>query len=466
MRIFTKKIFIFVLFLTVSFSTIHSQVIVQGWKAVPAILKNIKPPQFPKRDFDIKKFGAVEGGVEDCTNAINNAINACSESGGGRVIVPKGTYYTGAIYLKSNVNLHISKGAILKFSTEPGKYLPVVFTRWEGVECMNYSSLIYAYEEKNIAVTGDGLLDGSGDISNWWSWKGEREFKVEGKPTQKMDRNLLFEMGEKSVPVSERIFGEGHYLRPNFVQFYKCENILISGVKIINSPMWVLNPVLCKNVSVIRVRIEGFGPNTDGCNPESCKDVLIKDCYFNNGDDCIAIKSGRNNDGRRVGIPSENIVIQGCTMKEGHGGVVIGSEISGGVKNVYAENCTMDSPNLDRALRFKTNSIRGGLIENIYMRNVKIGQVGGEVLRIDFYYEEGDKGEFTPVLRNINMENVSCRKGKYALWIRAYDRSPVETINIRNCNFKNIENENIIENARNLKLKGVKINGKNVQYSE
>ena len=436
-----------------------------GWESVPSILKRIKLPSFPKKNFDITKFGAINDGVTDCTQAINKAIDSCSKSGGGKVTVPKGIYLTGPIYLKSNVNLYISKKAILRFSTNPQKYLPVVYTRWEGIECMNYSSLIYAYGEKNIAVTGEGLLDGSGDSTNWWGWKGGKIIS-DGKPNQKKDRDALVEMGEKNIPVDQRIFGDGHYLRPNFIQFYKCENILISGVKIINSPMWVIHPVLSKNISVIRVKIEGFGPNTDGCDPESCKDVLIKDCSFNNGDDCIAIKSGRNNDGRRVNVSSENIVIQGCKMMEGHGGVVMGSEISGGVRNVFAENCTMDSPNLERALRFKTNSIRGGLIENVFMRNTKIGQVIGEVLRVDFYYEEGDKGEFAPKLRNIYMDNVKCEKSKYAVWIRAYARSKAENINITNCAFNNVTESNLLENVSGLKMKNVKVNGKILNINE
>jgi polygalacturonase len=451
-------VLVYILGLNYVFCQNNSNIV--NWGTEQKILNRIIPPKFPKREFNILKFGAVGDGKTDCTNAINNAIKACSESGGGKVIIPEGVFFTGAIYLKSNVNLYISKGATLKFSTDPEKYLPVVFTRWEGVECYNYSSLIYAYNETNIAITGEGLLDGCSSYENWWAWKGTKDNKDTLKPNQKKDRDLLFKMGEDNVPVENRVFGLGHYLRPNFIQFYKCKNVLISGIKIINSPMWVIHPVLSQNISIIRIHVEGFGPNTDGCDPESCKDVLIKDCCFNNGDDCIAIKSGRNNDGRRVGIPSENIVIKNCTMIEGHGGVVMGSEISGGVRNVFVQNCWMNSPNLDRALRFKTNSLRGGLIENIFMKNVKIGQVGGEILRIDYYYEEGDAGTFTPIIRNVNMDNIICNEGKYAIWIKAYDRSPVENITISNSIFKNIKEENIIENVKSLNLKNVKINNK------
>jgi polygalacturonase len=426
-----------------------------GWDVVPAILKRISPPVFPKKDFDVTSFGAVGDGSTDCTDAFRRAIETCSAGGGGRIVVPAGIFLTGAIHLRSNVNLHVSRQATIRFSTDPAKYLPVVFARWEGIECMNYSALIYAFEQKNIAVTGEGVLDGQGSETAWWSWKGNRDAGP-GKPSQNEARKKLIEMGEKNVPVKERVFGAGSYLRPNFFQPYRCKNVLVEGVTLRNSPMWFLNPVLCTNVSVIGVTTDGHGPNNDGCDPESCRDVLIKNCTFDTGDDCIAIKSGRNNDGRRVNVPSENIVVQGCTMKDGHGGVVIGSEVSGSVRNVYAEECTMDSPNLDRALRIKTNAVRGGIIENVYMRNVKVGQVAEAVLKIDFYYEEGDKGGFTPTVRNIVMNNVECNKSQFGVWIRAYDRSPATGVSLRDCTFRNVSEANVLDNVKDLSLINVK----------
>jgi polygalacturonase len=422
-----------------------------GWDVVPSILKRISPPVFPQKDFNVTSFGAIGDGAKDCSNAFSQAIEKCSAEGGGRVVVPKGIYLVGAIHLKSNVNLYVSKEATLRFSTDPKKYLPVVFARWEGVECMNYSALIYAFEQENIAVTGEGVLDGQGSDANWWSWKGNRETSA-GKPNQNEARKLLVEMGEKGVPVKDRVFGDGSYLRPNFFQPYRCKNVLVEGVTFKNSLMWFLNPILCKNVSIIGVTTEGHGPNNDGCDPESCTDVLIKNCTFDTGDDCIAIKSGRNNDGRRVNVPSENIVIQGCTMKDGHGGVVIGSEVSGSVRNVYAEDCSMDSPNLDRVLRIKTNAVRGGVIENVFMRNVKVGQVAEAVLKIDFYYEEGDRGNFTPIVRNVEMKNVESGKSQFGIWIRAYDRSPATKISIERCIFEDVAEPNVLDNVKDLSL--------------
>jgi polygalacturonase len=220
--------------------------------------------------------------------------------------------------------------------------------------------------------------------------------------------------------------------------------------------MWFLNPELCTNVSIIGVTTEGLGPNNDGCDPESCTDVLIKNCNFNNGDDCIAIKSGRNNDGRRVNVPCSNIIVQGCRMKAGHGGVSLGSECSGGIQNVYAENDTMDSPNLDRMLRIKTNSIRGGVVENVYFRDIKVGQVSDAVMQIDFYYEEGDAGNFVPLVRNVELKNIESNKSKFAVWIRGYDRSPATNIKIENCTFNNVAEANVLENVKNLSMVGVK----------
>ncbi|MHC4542063.1 MAG: glycoside hydrolase family 28 protein, partial [Planctomycetota bacterium] len=266
--------------------------------------------------------------------------------------------------------------------------------------------------------------------------------------------------GEKGVPVRQRLFGAGKQLRPNMIQPVKCKNVLIEGVTIKNSPMWHINPVLSTNVIVRNVRVIGHGPNNDGCNPESSRDVLVEGCYFDTGDDCIAIKAGRNNDGRRVNTPSENIVIRNCQMRDGHGGVVIGSETSGGTRNVFAENCTMDSPNLDRALRIKTNSVRGGVIENIYLRNVTIGQVAEAVLKVNFLYGEGDAGDFLPTVRNINMENVTSKKSKYALSITGYERSPITGIHLTNCTFDNVDRPNVLVGAKNLTLTNVKINGR------
>ncbi len=436
----------------------------EAWAQVPEILKRIKRPVFPKRDFYVTRFGAVRDGQTDCTDAFRKAIAACNKAGGGRVVVPAGNFLTGPIRLRSNVNLHLVAAATIKFSPDPTKYLPLVFSRWEGMELMNYSPFIYAFEQKNIAITGNGTLDGQASARAWWPWTGSTRYGwKEGTPNARKARTALVQMIEQAVPVGERVFGEGHYLRPQFIQPYRCQNVLIEGVTIVNSPMWEIHPVLCRNVTVQGVTINSHGPNNDGCDPESCTDVLIKDCNFNTGDDCIAIKSGRNADGRRLNAPSQNIVIQGCRMKDGHGGVTIGSEISGGVRNVFVENCQMDSPNLDHALRVKNNAMRGGLLENLYFRNIEVGQVSHAAITIDFNYEEGEKGKFIPVVRNFVVNDLRSGKSKYALDVQGFKHAPVMNLQLENCTFANVAEPSIVKNVEGMNLKNVRINGRLVE---
>jgi polygalacturonase len=432
------------------------------WETVmPSILERIKPPRFPNRTFNLNRFGAKADGQTDCTAAFRRAIDQCSKAGGGKVVVPPGTYLTGAIHLKNNVNLEVAEGARIKFSQNPKDYLPVVFSRWEGVEVFNYSPFIYAFEQRNIAITGKGTLDGQSDNEHWWPWNGRPAYGwKEGMSNQRPDRNALFTMAEKGVPVRERIFGEGHYLRPQFIQPYRCQNVLIEGVTIRNSPMWEIHPVLCRNVIVQNVHINSHGPNNDGCDPESCTDVLIKDCYFDTGDDCIAIKSGRNADGRRLKAPAENIIVQGCRMKDGHGGITVGSEISGGVRNLFAENCRLDSQNLDHALRVKNNAMRGGLLEHLHFRNMEVGEVAHAVITIDFNYEEGAKGSFTPVVRDYTVDGLRSTKSKHALDVQGLPSAPVIDLRLTNCTFDNVAEGNIVRNVKNATLNNVKINGK------
>jgi polygalacturonase len=434
------------------------------WLICKSITDSKKDLVFPEKEFIITEFGAKGDSITDCTEPIRLAIEKCNSEGGGKVIVPKGVFLTGAIHLKSNVNLYISEGATLLFSTDKSKYLPVVHTRFEGMECMNYSPFIYAYKQKNIAITGKGTINGQGEV--WWSWKGKWEGSVgkmwhEGMPHQGDDNAVLTKMVEQNISLEQRVFGEGHYLRPSFVQPYECENVLIEGITLVGSPMWVIHPVLTNNIVVKDIKIESLGPNNDGCDPECCKNVIIEGCYFNTGDDCIAIKSGRNNDGTRIGKASENIVIRNCTMVEGHGGVVIGSEISGNVKNVFAEDCVMDSPNLDRAVRIKSNSLRGGIIEHLYVRNIEVKQVKEAILRINLSYGS-ESGNNLPVVRNVSLDNVNGYSSKYAVWIDAFEEMPVENIKISNCTFSNIEKDNSIENVKALTFENVLINNKNI----
>jgi polygalacturonase len=420
-------------------------------------LARIKTPIFPAHEFDITKFGARPDGVTDSSAAIAKAIGACTAAGGGRVVVPSGRFLTGAVRLRSRVDLHVAKGGTLLFQRDPRAYLPLVFTRFEGMELWNYSPLIYAFEEQDVAVTGDGTLDGQADATHWWPWKGGAK-PTDG--TQFTARSRLIEQVARAVPVDERRYGDGGFLRPSFIQPYRCQNVFIEGVTIVNSPMWEVHPVLCANVTVRGVTVRSHGPNNDGCNPESCRDVLIEGCTFDTGDDCIALKSGRNDDGRRVNVPVENVVIRDCAMKDGHGGVVIGSEISGGARNIFAFDCRMDSPQLDRVLRFKNNSVRGGVVEHVYMRDVTVGEVAEAIVAADFFYEEGDSGKHTPILRDVEVRSVTSRKSRYALLLRGYARAPISDVRIIDCTFDGVAEPDRLEGVRDVVLTNVRVNGK------
>ncbi|WP_221032389.1 glycoside hydrolase family 28 protein [Actomonas aquatica] len=419
------------------------------WDDVPAILARIVAPTFPDRDFSITDYGAVADNQTDIKPALDAAIAVCHDAGGGRVLVPTGDWFiAGPIHLRSNVNLHLAAGATVNFSTNPSDYLPVVRTRFEGTEVMNLSPLIYAFEQENIAITGSGTFHGRASRDNWWTWSREARPHIQNARQQ----------GEDNVPVEERVYGAESGLRPVFVQPYRCTNVLIEGVTFRDSPMWFLNPVLCTNVTVRNVSTIGHGPNNDGCNPDSSRDVLIEGCLFDTGDDCIAIKSGRDADGRRVGVPSENIIIRNCEMRDGHGGVVIGSEMSGDVRNVFAEDCRMDSPNLERALRIKSNSFRGGVVENVHFRNVEVGEVSDAVFRINLFYWS-ERGPHLPTVRHVTVENVTSQKSRRAFHFHGLDELPISDVTVRNCTFNGVAEPSLLTGIENLALRNVIING-------
>tara|TARA_R110002111_G_scaffold84431_4_gene132306 strand:- start:498 stop:1988 length:1491 start_codon:yes stop_codon:yes gene_type:complete len=435
------------------------------WDAMNAVIESVSVPKFPDATFNIMDFGANPDGKTFNTEAFKTTIAACVEKGGGIVLVPEGNYLTGAIHLDNNVNLHLEEGAEILFSTNPKDYYPLVPTSYEGVELINYSPLIYASKKNNVAVTGKGTLNGQASNDNWWKWCGKEEYGwKKGMPQQKDSLNLprLMEMGQNGTPLEKRVFGDSHYLRPNFIEFYESKNVLLEGVKITNAPFWIIHPFKSNNVIVDGVTVESHGPNNDGCDPEYSKDVIIKNCTFNTGDDCIAIKAGRDAEGRRVGIKSENIVVQNCKMLDGHGGVVIGSEMSAGVHNVYVDNCTMDSPNLDRAIRLKTNSRRGGTIDGVYVRNVKIGQVKEAVLKLNMFYATytNQTGQFIPEIKNILLENITVKNGgEFGILAKGYKESPITNVTLRNVNIEKVENAFSLENVSNLKLIDTYING-------
>jgi polygalacturonase len=431
-----------------------------GWRKADEIVRLIRAPRIAIRRFVITQFGAHGDGRTPATQAINAAIEACQSSGGGQVIVPEGRFLTGAVRLRSGVELFLARGSVLAFSTDPGDY-PLVPTRWEGVELINHAPLIYANGEHDVAIGGEGVIDGQGSNANWWSWSsGERFGWREGMPDQRAARRRLFAMAEAGVAVSERVFGIGDYLRPPMIQFQNCERVRVEGVTLRNPPFWALHPVLCRDVLIRGVTFIGHGPNNDGCDPESVERMLIERCIFDNGDDCIAIKSGRNADGRRIARPSRDIVIRDCRMRSGHGGVVIGSEISGGVYNVFAERCTMDSPDLWYAIRFKNNALRGGVLEHFRFRDIAVGQVKHAAIICDFNYEEGATGAFTPVLRDVVVDRMTAIAAPRVLDLQGLPKAPVRDVLLRDCRFEGVRESDIVQHAANIQIQRSHVNGK------
>ena len=441
--------------------------VAQGWDEAKyrQIEQSIREPKFADKEFLITKFGAkTTNTAAKNQKAIQKAIDKCSKAGGGRVVVPAGEkFLTAAIELKSGVNLEVQEGATLEFVFQPELY-PIVETSWEGLECFNLSPCVYAFKAKDIAITGKGTIDGGGSRETWWPWCGAPKFGwKEGMISQKIEaRPRLLKNGEDGVPMydekgnrtPERVFGPKDGLRPQLVSFNKCEGILLQDVTLLRSPFWVIHPLHSTDITVRRVKMINDGPNGDGCDPECCDRVLIEDCYFDTGDDCIAIKSGRNRDGRERAMPSKNIIIRNSVMKNGHGGVVVGSEISGGCQNVYAHDCVMDAPELERVLRIKTNSCRGGVIENINMKNIKVGVCKEAILKINTDYEPKEvccRGYY-PTVKNVYMENVTSEHSKYGVMIVGYDADSlsytVNHVTVKNCQFNGVHDKPVYQKGK------------------
>ncbi|MEU5101137.1 MULTISPECIES: glycoside hydrolase family 28 protein [unclassified Streptomyces] len=421
------------------------------------ILSGVRTPRFPRRRVLVTDHGAVGDGSTDCTAAFRRAIEHCAAAGGGHVVVPPGDYLTGAIRLRDRIDLHLREGATLRFSQDPAAYLPVVYTRYEGTECLNYAPPLYAHGCRTIAVTGRGVIDGQADADHWWNWtKGAGG----GPSPEGVDKRKLLEWAEAGVPVAERVFGAGYHLRPNLIQFYDCRDVLIEGVTVKNSPMWNIHPVLCRNVTVRGVTVDSpVGPNNDGCNPESCAHVLIQDCVFDTGDDCVAFKAGKNADGRRVNVPCEHALVERCEMRAGHGGVTIGSETTGGVRDILARDCRMDSPQLDRAIRIKSNPVRGGYVRDITCHDITVGQVGDAVIEIALDYERVETGDYYPDVRDIAVHRLTARTGRRPWNLIGNDAHPVRDVLFSDCVFTEMAGPGEVRNVTGLVLRRVVVDG-------
>lgn len=385
----------------------------------PFPMRQLARPAFADRVVDIRAHGAVEGGAVKNTDAIAKAIAACAEAGGGRVLVPAGRWLTGPIRLKSNIELHLAEGAVVVFSDKFEDYLPVVLVRGGGVEFYNYSPLIYARDCSNVGLTGPGRLDGNAQA--WWPWA-------------KKETKEFFEMAARGVPVEQRVFGTPEAaIRPSFVVFLDCKNVLMEGFTVGGGPNWTLHPIYCEDVIIRRVHVLTDGPNNDGIDPDSCRNVLIEHCVFDTGDDCVVLKSGYNEDGWRVARPTENVVMRWCSSKRGHGGLVIGSEMSGDVRNVYVHDCEFEGT--DRAVRIKSKRGRGGMVENVWADRLRAKDMKYEVVILNMDYG-ADRNkvatERPPVFRNMHFRDITGDGAPAAIRISGLPDAPIQDLHFEN----------------------------------
>ncbi|MEP6930764.1 MAG: glycoside hydrolase family 28 protein [Flavobacterium sp.] len=435
-------IFRFLLIVLISWSSFAQKMEFPTAK-VDSVVNRIQLPVFPSYQVNVVKLGAKGDSITNNKSFFDKAMALCKKNNGGTIIVPKGIYkINGPIHFVSNVNLKIEKGAKIKFSDNPKDYLPMVLTSWEGTLLYNYSPLIYAYECSNIGISGEGTIDGEGGKT----WKSFKAKENDGKMRSR-------EMNHNSTPLNERKFGEGYFLRPQMIQFFNCKNILVENIRIENSPFWCLHLLKSQSITVRGISYKSLNYNNDGIDPEYAKDVLIENVTFDNGDDNVAIKAGRDHEGRsNSATPSENIVIRNCNFKGLHG-VVLGSEMSAGIQNVYVENCKT-AGYLKRGIYIKTNADRGGFIKNIFVKNIQLDEVEDCLYITANYHGEGNG--FQSDISNVHFSNISCNKAtESGIVIQGFPEKKIRNISLTNIEIKSAKNAISNENAENVLLTDV-----------
>ena len=402
--------------------------------------------------YNVLDYGAKNDSSRLCTSAIKNAIAAASKKGGGTVYFPAGKYLTGAIHLKSNITILIDAGAELHFSDNFDDYLPMVKSRYEGVDVTSFSPLFYAYKVENISIIGRGIIDGHG--KKWWDFV---EGYKEGQARSKWQLNFDTLNKDILLPDDPKQMKRG-FLRPLFIQPMYCKNVRIEGITIRNSPFWTVNPEFCENVKIHAVTINNpHSPNTDGINPESCNNVHISDCHISVGDDCITIKSGKDGPGRKMAVPAQNYTITNCTMLSGHGGVVIGSEMSGDVRKITISNCVFDGT--DRGIRIKTARGRGGIVEEIRVSNIIMKNIRDQAIVLDMQYAKTNVepvSERTPRFRNIHLSNITGQVNQ-AGYLNGLEEMPIENVTFNDINFE-ARTGFTIANASRIEFHNVAVN--------
>ncbi|OHB49114.1 MAG: hypothetical protein A2Y10_05245 [Planctomycetes bacterium GWF2_41_51] len=448
-------------------------------KELPFIIPNVKAPRFPNKNFPITNHGAVGDGLTKNTQAFANAIQTCADAGGGKVVVPAGIWLTGPIQLKSNINLHLETGALILFSPDFKDY-PIVIRSSGGTPEVCCTPPIFGENLQNIAITGSGIIDGSGH-----AWRPVKKSKMTESQWQKLidSGGVVDEKGQTWYPSTAAMNGEqtvkrliannafineyaaaGQYLRPVMVGLVNCKNILLDGPTFQNSPNWNIHPLLCENMIIqnITVRNPWYSQNGDGLDPESCKNVIIRNCKFDVGDDAICMKSGKDEDGRNRGKATENVAIENCIVYHGHGGFVIGSEMSGGIRNIYIRNCSFLGT--DTGLRFKSIRGRGGVVEKIYIQDIYMKDIAGDAVIFDLFYS-GKKmasdqvpaiDEGTPVFKNMHFDNIVCSGAARAMTIQGLPELPTHNLTFENVFISAKQGVNCFETS-DIRFKNVKI---------
>ncbi len=489
-----KKVFFKSLFLSlfcVVAVKVQAQIKPYSWDNLPVIIE----PVFKKDTITIVKYGAKPDGVSLNTKAINEAISACSANGGGVVLIPNGFWLTGPIQLQSNVNLHLEKNALVLFSKNFDDY-KIIAGNYEGVPSAKNESPIMGTNLQNIAITGKGVIDGNGDV---WRMVGrnaltESEWKAkvasgglvsdDGKMWYPSEKAKKADLEKKSPMLSPGVKLEDFaaikdFLRPNLIVLTGCKNVLLEGVTFQNSPAWNVHPLMCENLTLrdLFIKNPDYARNGDGADIESCKNVLVENCIFDVGDDAICIKSGKDEEGRKRGMPTENMIIRNNTVYKGHGGFVVGSEMSGGARNIFVYDCTFMGT--DKGLRFKTTRGRGGVVENIYIKDINMVDIVHEAIYFDMYYwvkppkenevvEIPKVTEATPIFRNIYMENIVCNGAQKGVFVRGIPEMPVSNIYMENL-VLNTEIGVEIKDAKGIYLKNCDFrtkSGKEIIYIE
>lgn len=414
-----------------------------------SILKCISGAKITGEKVSLLKFGAKGDGKKDCLPAFRKALAMAKKKGGLHIVVPQGTYYLkGPIHLESNTCIELQEGSTLKFDPNPKYYLPMVKTSWEGTFMQNYSPFIYGYGLSNVSIIGKGTIDGNA-ATTFATWRKD----------QRKAQQLSRKMNHDEVAVAKRNFGEGSWLRPHLIQFFNCKNITLSDFFVTNSPFWCIHLLKSENVICRSLRYDAKLVNNDGIDPECSRNILIEDVSFNNGDDNVAIKSGRDNDGWTMGTPSENIIIRNCHFKGLHA-VVIGSEMSAGVRNVFVENCDY-AGYCKRGIFVKTNPNRGGFVENLYVRNCEFDEVEDLFYITSMYAGEGmDDNHFTTV-RNIYVENLRCRKARAAgIVLQGTEAKPISNVTFRKVDIADVKNALSMDNTEGVSFADCHLGGK------